>query len=589
MDPYSDTGRTRLSKAIETSYRNMEWVRNLTRNLAEAYAGSGYGKSKVKFETIINLMYQTVEAYTMRLVANRPRVMCSTARPDLLFFAKKYELAINKLIEEIGLEITLRRWALDAYFGLGVVKVHLADSGMVQLEQDRWADPGRPFASPVGIENYVVDMSATRKETRQFEADSYRIPFSDLEGSDIYDQDIVRELKPSSRQTFEEERLDQIARGEMVDDDELEPMIDLADVWIPRQNMIYTFPLERRGVFSIKCPRVAEMEWYGTERGPYYELGFGDMPENTIPVSMAAQNFPMHRIINSQMRKLTRQANAKKKINTFAAGGEKDAERLQKASDGDFIQVNEPERIGAVESGGVDPATQAKTLNDIQLYDRMAGNLTAMLGLGAQAPTASQEEMIHGQIGNKEAQMQYRVQDATTRLIRELAYLLWQDRAKTYPNRYQIEGTEFDVDASWTPDEREGSPFDYDVGIDVFSMSYKSPKQKWNEVSGYVTGVYMPMAQQFMAAGQQLNLAELTSFFVDCHNAPELSNIIRSTAPVEMSPEATSSPASTTRNYTRTSVAAGPTPQNAMAMAADQWKGLDSQATGAMRSNAGGV
>lgn len=586
FDPTDEVQRNRLTKALETSYRNLEWLRNLTRNLVEEYAGSGYGKSKAKKETIINLMFQTVEAYTMRLVANRPRVMCSTARPELLFFAKKYELATNKLIEAIGLEFTLRRWTLDAYFGMGVVKVHLADSGLVQLEANRWADPGRPYASNVGLENYSFDLSATHKEARQYEADSYRIPFSSLESGDIYDQAVVKELKPTTRQTFEEERLDQVARGEVVDDDELEPMIDLADVWIPRDNMIYTFPLDRRGVFSIKGPPVAAMQWYGTERGPYHELGFGEVPENTIPTSMAAQNWPLHRILNSIMRKQSRQAHRQKEVHAYQPGAEKDADKLKNAQDGEFISCASPEQINTIKSGGISPEGQAFVVGGMQMYDRMAGNLTAMLGLGAQAPTAAQEEMIQGQISNKEAQMRYRVQDATTRLIRELAYLLWQDKAQTIPNRMPVEGTNFDVDATWTPDDREGSPFDYDVGIDVHSMAYSSPAQKWQSILGYVTNVYLPMAPQAMAQGRTLNIDALTNLAAQYLNVPQLNEVIQSSAPVQMAPEESGGmPTNTTRTYERKSVAAGPTPQNQMAQESAAWMNMRSEATGAMRGN----
>jgi hypothetical protein len=579
MNPYDPVQLERLSKAMETSYRELAPFRNLTRELVEEYAGSGYGRpSRPRYEIMINLMNQTVDAYTMALVANRPRVLLSTQMPELTYFAKQFQVALNNMIEEIGLEFTLRQWVLDAFFCIGIVKVHMADSGLVQLQDDLWMDPGKPFASNVGIDNWVHDQSATRWDQVKYAGDSYRIPFEDLKHP-MYDPAVVEKLVPNSKRALEEMRVERISRGETVDQDELEPMIDLCDVWIPRDGKIYTFPLDNRGQFRIRSESpVAVMDWDGPELGPYHMLGFNDVPENIMPTSPASHLGSLARLANNLMRKQSKQAKRQKQINTFSASGTDDAKQLQSANDGDFVKVLDPKEIGQINMGGVDGHNQAFLLGVVELYDRFAGNLTAMMGLGSQAPTASQEQIIQGRVSNKEASMQYRVIDATSRLVRDLGWLMWNDKAKTIPGRLPVEGAAgYSVDATWTPHDREGTFFDYRMNIDVFSMAYQSPGQRVQAINNLITQIYAPMGQLLMQQGGQLNLQKLVELHADLLNLPQLReaiqfvNILPGEGADAQDAQPPASPPTTTRNYTRTNIPSGGTVQSRNHIAQQSW------------------
>src|SRR3990167_1143738 len=589
MNPNDELHRNRLSKAVQSSYRGLEWLRNLTRGLVEGYAGSGYGKpGRARNEIVINLMNQTVDAYTMVLVANRPRVLGSSAKPERTFFAAKYTLALNRLIEEIQLENVMKKWVLDGFFGLGIVKVHMADAGLVEMGPGMRVDPGKPWASNVGIDNWVHDLSATRWEHVQYAGDSYRIPFEDLQQPQYF-PDVVADLVPDSKQGLDGDRLDQVSRGDLVDDDELEPMIDLCDIWIPRQGMIYTFPMTRRGQFTISNKPVAEMPWDGPEHGPYHLLGFNDVPENIIPTSMAAQLYGLFRLINGIMRKQSRQAMRQKDIHTYSAAGVDDATRLQKANDGDYAKVNDVSQIGLVKTPGADALNQAFLSGLLPMYDRMAGNLTAMMGLGSPAPTPTPEPKIAGKGSGKEAAMQYKVLDAASKLIRDLGWMLWNDKAKVMPARLPIQGADgYSVDATWHPDDREGSFFDYDIQLDVFSMAYQSPAQRWSTISQFVTQIYAPLAQQFAAQGGQLNLQKFTALGAELLNTPQLAECVQFTSalPQPSEEEDGGPPTATTRSYVRKSGSDGPTPQNQAVMDQDKWLNMASDQTGAMRGDA---
>ncbi len=559
MDPNNEVERDRLFRAMQESHRRLLPFRQLSRSLVEDYAGSGYGNegNMPKRETVVNLMNQAVDAYTMALVANRPRVIISSAREELENFAQRFQIALNNLIGEIQLEQTLRQSVLDAFFSVGVVKVHMADSPFVMLEEGLWVDPGVPFASNVALDNFVYDISATEWHRVRFAGDAYRIPFEDLK-ADFFDQKVVKTLAPTSKGGADEERLDMISKGFETDDDEIEPMIDLIDVWLPREEKVYTFAIDLRGRFSGTSAPLAEMDWNGPEFGPYKILKFNDVPENIMPTSPASHLTSLSRLANNVLRKQARRARSQTKVHTYTPAGAETAKKIRAASDDQWVMAEEPKEIGEVLVGGVDPQSQAFFLGVVELYDRMAGNLQAVLGLGAQSETVGQEQLIHSSASKKIAQMQYRVTDFTRDIVRDLGHMLWSDAAKVIPARIDVPGAEgFSVDATWTPEQREGDFFDYDLNIDVYSMPYQSPNQRVQSLNYLLTQVYAPLAPILAQQGGAINLQKLTEVYADLLNEPRLKGIVEFTGPPQAGAEEGGAPATTTRQYVRQSVPSG--------------------------------
>lgn len=577
MNLSDDNQRWRLVRAMESSYRRLEPFRRLTAGLVEEYAGSGYGDAgtKVKRDIIVNLMNQAVDAYTMSLAANRPRVLVTTKQARLAWFAKHFQTALNNLIEEIELEHCLRQMVLNAFFCLGIVKVHMADSVPVLMEEGIWMDPGRPFASCVALDNWVHDMSATRWDQVRFAGDFYRLPFEDLkENPNIFDRKVVNQLSPSSKYGLTgdgEERLETISKGDDTDEDEVEPMIDLADVWIPREQKIFTFAMDCPGRFTAGKPPVAVMDWDGDETGPYEALSFNDVPENIMPTSPASHLSTLARIVNSIFRKGRRQANRQKDVHLYTPAGTETAKQIQRSSDGDWVKAVDTKDVNTLKMGGVDPGNHAFMLGVIEMFDRMAGNLSAMMGLGPQAKTLGQEQLIYGAVSKKEAQMQYRTIDTTVRVIRKLGRLLWDDQVKVIPGQIPVEGApDYVVDSDWTPEERDGDFPDYQIGIDLYSMSYQSPAQRVQAINQLLTTVYLPAAPLLAQQGGMINFQKLAEIHADLLNLPRLKEVIQFGAP-EMDLDEMSGPGQTTRTYERRNIPTGGTEKGRQHVEQQAW------------------
>jgi hypothetical protein len=523
-----ETTRNRLLSSVQKSYEKLQPFRSLMHNLVEEYVGSSYGQGEgPRHEIYMNLMNQAVEAYTMALAANRPRVLISTHHDDLLFFAKVFETATNNLIKEIGLEQTIRRWVLDAFFCVGVVKVHMADSGQVEVEPDLWMDPGKPFASNVSLDNFVYDMTAKKYSEVQYAGDSYRIPFSDLDDSELWDQDVVKELNPTSKFHQERERLELISRGAATDPDEYEPMIDLMDLWLPRDNKIYTFAMDHAKRFEGRHKPLAVMDWDGPEFGPYHLLSFNDVPENIMPTSPASHLNNLSKLANNIMRKNAASARAARRVHTYPPASHKDAQRVQRAGADAWVQVQENGELREVQIGGVDELNAQFLGGIVDMFDRMSGNLQMQAGLGASAPTARQEQIVKSQASKKEAQMQYRVVEAATSLVRDLGFMLWQDEVKEMPAKYTVEGTEnVNVNATWTPEMREGDFIDYNLDIDIFSMGYQSPDDRVQNITNMLN-LFAQFQDGLMQQGGQIDFERLLELFSELTNEPRLREFIK--------------------------------------------------------------
>jgi len=557
----TDDQLKKLTGAVERSYRQLEPFRRLTKGLIAEYAGPGYGEAEEGTrEKYMNLMNQAVDAYMMLLAGSTPRILTSTHASQHRAFAKRMQIAGNNLLKRINFAETHAEWVMDAFFNVGIVKIHMADSGQVVAEGNVEMDPGMPFVSNISIDDFVYDTEAKKLTEATYIGDMYRLPREALNDAAIYDQDVVAEMGEGA--TLEagagSDRIDRLSVGYESDDNRIYDDIDVADIYVPRAQMVYTFLVESRNRFTINPRCIAKYKWIGTERGPYRKLGFNPVPKNIMPVGPASHLAPLDRLSNNLMNKQANQAQRQKENPVYTPAGTDGAKGLQNAIDGQWVPVNDAREVSVIRQGGSDPGNQAFMLNTVQLFDRMAGNLPALIGLGATSDTVGQEKLIHSSASKKGAQMQKQVLDATTDVIRELLYLLWQDGFTTIPGEMTIpQYPQYRVRADWTPDLREGQFSDYEVDIDVHSMTYQGPAERIGAINSLLTQIYAPMAQMLAEQGGTINFAQLTEIYAELLNLPRLREVVVFSNPLAESQGpggeggGSSMPASTERRYVR--------------------------------------
>ena len=574
--------RGRLQKAIKTSDESLSPFRLVREELVRDYVGSWYSKEKgsgARYKTLANLLNQTAKIYTVAMAANNPRVTIGTTQPENLPFAKRFEVGLNKMIGDMELGQTISKIVLDAFFciGCGVVMMRDTDTrfhGLLESEEDIWLDPGEPWFNRVSLDDLILDMTAKELSKMRFCGHRYRADFDKVKSEPGYDKAVQKQLTPTSKHSIDDAVFTRdIAAGNAVDDDELKPMIWLQDVWIPENQSIATFAC------NVDLPPLIERQWEGGQGGPYKFLSLGLVPDNIIPSSPAMNLKGLHDLQNRLHRKMELQSDRQKTVNAYGPAGGDDAREMQQAKDGEWVKVRDPKNIAQIKLGGIDPGNQAWSLMVQEEYDRFAGNLRAMGGLGQQADTARQEEMIHSGVSRMEASMQLAVVRFAAECCTDLGYLMWNDGTLNIAATVQPVGTEFSIDSSWTPERRMGSFEDYNFFVEPYSLPYKTPGQKLQEIFGTLREL-QPFWPLFQASGASLDVRELMQQVADLQGRPELLRIVTFAAPTEVPggpDEARQSPV-TTRETVRRNVPTGGTAESRNNVLAQVLAGGNSQA-----------
>jgi hypothetical protein len=468
------------------------------------------------------------------LAANNPQVLVSTPALENIPFARRFEINLNKLIGDMSLETTFRAILLDAFFclGCGVVMMRDTDTrfhGLLESEEDVWLDPGEPWFNRVSLDDLILDMPAKELTKMRYCGHRYRADYEKVMSEPGYDKKVKDKLKPTSR-----EHHDSVGtvRGMASDhgsaeDDDLKDMVWLMDIWIAENNSIVTMACDQ------ELPPLIEREWIGSQSGPYKFLSLGDTPDNVIPTSPAINLKGMHDLQNRLHRRMEEDSDAHRVVNAYPPGGADDAERIRTASRNSWVKMGDPKSIQQVEVGGVDQRDMALATFLQTEYDRFAGNLQAMGGLGQQATTLGQEELIHGNVSRNVADMRMAVVSFASDCILDLGRLMWEDQTLEIKSSMEVANTGIQVRSDWTPDLRRGNFEDYEFKVEPYSMVFKTPEQKLQELFQVLREI-APLWPMFQASGATLDAQAIVDEIARLKNRPEFKRFISFAIPTDM-------------------------------------------------------
>lgn len=532
IDLHDDQKRARLLKAVRTSRDALEPFRRVRKELVRDYVGSWYSESGARNKTLVNLMNQTARIYTVALAAHNPQVMVSTPRVENHPFARRFEVNLNKLISDMSLDITFRSIVLDAFFciGCGVVMMRDTDTrfhGLLESEEDVWLDPGEPWLNRVSLDDLILDMTAKELTKMRYCGHRYRADFEKVKDEPGYDKKVKAKLTPTSKNTTDHPDVTRdIASGDAVDDD-LKDMIWLQDIWVAENNTVATMAVDQ------DLPPLIEREWIGSQAGPYKFLSLGSVPDNVIPASPAVNLKGLHDLQNRLHRRMEQDSDAHRVVNVYPPGKEDDAEKIRTAKRNSWVRSNDPKSIQQIEVGGVDQRDMALATFILDEYDRFAGNLQAMGGLGPQASTVGQEELIMGQLSRTEADMRMAVVNFASDCILDLGRLMYEDQTLEIQSSMPVGNSGINVDSSWTPGNRMGEFEDYDFRVEPYSMVFKTPQQHLQEYF-QVMRELAPMWPMFQASGATLDAEAFVDEIARLMNKPELKRFITFAHPADM-------------------------------------------------------
>lgn len=532
IDLANDEKRGRLLKAIKSSRDALETYRRVRLAHIKQYCGSWYHEEVTDDKILVNVMNQAARIYTVALAANNPQVLVSTPRSENLPFSRRFEVNLNKLISDMALDQTFRAIVLDAFFCLGVGVVMMRDTdtrfhGLLESEEDVWLDPGEPWLNRVSLDDLIVDMPAKERTKMRFCGHRYRADYEKVMDEPGYSKKVKDKLKPTSREAQDTTGAAREIGTDPSEDDDLKDMVWLQDVWIAENNAVVTMASE------LDLPPLIERQWTGSQAGPYKFLSLGDVPDRIIPAAPAMNLIGQHRWLNRLYRRMEADSDAHRLVNVYPPGMDEDAERLRTAERNGWYRGKSPEQIKQFETGGVDQRDLAVATYLMDVFDRMGGNLQAMGGLGAQAATLGQEELIHGQLSRNVADMRMAVVSFASDCILDLGRLMWEDQTLELQSSVPVGNSGIEVRSDWTPDYRMGEFEDYEFRVEPYSMVFKTPEQKLQELFQVLQQI-APLWPMFQASGATLDAEAIVDEIARLKNRPEFKRFITFANPAMM-------------------------------------------------------
>lgn len=575
---------SKLSGAFKHSRQAGKPSRDMYNKIAREYLGKNYNNEAKRKATPLNFLRMYAKVYQRQLVPQNPRGLVSTRYSELKPVAHAMQLWMNHRIQEMGLQQVLRDAVLDGLISFAVVKVGLA------LDEHGYEnDPGQPFVELIPFDDWVMDMSVRTKKHCAFMGHRMRLPLRYLKGNPNYQN--TDKLKGQQRKDYNEPG-DQRSNvtGTPTDEEDIEDMVEIWELWLPRTNMVVTIAADDQGGLSNIVLR--EAPFIGPECGPYHILGFDDAPGNLLPAGPMQDLLDLHMLMNEMFRKLGRQALRQKSIST-TLGQVQDAERVNQTNDGMCANLSSPNPVTELRFGGPDQASMAFLIQVTGLFDTQAGNLRMLSGAGAQSDTATQDQMILAQANKSVQEMSYRTVEFTQGIMEALAWYWWTDPVRTYYAVDRLRGTGEGM-VLWgknsqqpgiSPVDRDADFLDLNFRIDPYSLQPVTPSSKLQALMQLLQTILLPLQPVMQQQGQTLAMEPLLQQFSELLSYDGLMEIVQFSEPPQGLQGPYDEPPKkadvSTRNYVRRNVGSGGQPTNPDQQMMQMMQGMMSMGEGA--------
>lgn len=579
MDLTKKDDRLHLLDMVEHSRMKLDDVRDSRRRLLDRAKGSEWFPSEERVP--LNQMAQQEMAILQHLAGGSPRALVVSGGEGSEAAAYEQTLALNKVAERLNMRRKFRRLVQDALYGMGICRIGMVPDRKVsiretfpELDEEGEIEIGRLEMKVISLESWVHDCQADNIEEVEFCGHAYWVNKEDI-GSYLPGVSVSDLVLEEKRWIDEQghEMAGAISHG--VDGEGQDSYRDkywLWDLWIPGSNQLVTTPVNGTGeIANVR-------EWKSRPGGPYLFLYYRELPDQAIPISIMADVALVHDSLNSTFRKLIDQTRETKTVLGFKPGHEDDAGRIRDSKSREIIQMRDPTAVQEFNFNGPSQELLAMLLQTRELASIIGGNTDVLAGLGVQAPTATQEQMVTAQAGGKIQLHEVDTADFQVEVFEALRWFLMHEQVEPISITKEIEGTDIKIPSTFESQNVPGRFDSYLMQIEPYTETYKAPEQRFQALLGLWERLIMPGVQLGVtdSTPDMDALMEIAAQYLDM---PEVRQLLRPVQPEEQptTGEARQSP-TTTRNYVRRS-APGPT-RSGNAMAALQNMGSGGNGNG---------
>ena len=521
---------SKLARGVQKSRELMRPFLNQRTGLLALIAGNRYGQNIPYSNPIpyLNLLYSV---YTRALVSSNPRCMITTKVPELRGVANAMQVAINDRIKQSRLADVLRIAAADALVGMGIVKIGVCNTP-IEGTDGLVHDYGEIYCDAISLDDWVMDMGAKRLDQCGYMGHRIVRPRHALEMDPRYDPEAVSKIPTLQRSMYDEQgslKAEGLSRSyDPTGDCDHEEMVELWELWLPREQQIALFAADPSGVIAPKPLRTTS--YPGPELGPYKLLRFGILPDNILPCPPLLVLADMHLLLNGLYRKIAKQALNQKNLTAVMGGGEEDADRRKRAGDGDILKQTMPQGVQDISTATFNAANLALFDNARNMSNYYAGNPESFAGLAPQSETLGQDKLLSASSSKQLQALQDDMLIFTKEILETKAWYWWT-MPQTYQAEVDIPGSPGStIPVTIDPKMREGHWLNLNFDIYPHSLQTESPQSKLaaiNTVMGQMAQWAPIMQQQQLAP----NFAEFLRMEASYMNMPEVERLVMFSTP----------------------------------------------------------
>jgi len=534
---------SQLEKSLVNTRQNLLVCRQRRYECIEAFL-SPYGLKintvgqdrKVQAQCRLFKLTAAVKTYQRLLAARRPKVFCRTWDQEGRSAALLLEKSINQQFEVMAMEKVFRQCVQDGLFAAGVLKTGVGEDGMIYCEV-------------VDFDDVVFDTAANSFQSLRFLGNFYRVPVN--EATALLGD---KSANAQSQVQVHFENYDVKNLSTSIAPDTLEPEVEFLDIFLTRERLLVTFLARARTSYEV----VKVQPYIGPETGPFNMLTFGEMPKSVIPMAPALEWRELSQAIDDITSKLFRQARRQKEV-VVSNGEIDDLKRIGKAGDSDYISVagNAREAAISMQLGGPNQQNFAFNITAQEWFNVLSGNLNVLAGLGTEAGTAHQEELLNANAGGMVDEMRDRVHAFARDISYKIGWYVWHSNM-VIPVDIKSPSGMATVTHLWTPEQRTQSWDQFRFDIEPYSMVPQTPMSLSAQLNKTIAEVVMPLAGPLAQQGYIVDAAKIVAMTARLNNLPELDEIVVMNPAVAMMAQAQAQPGGAEpppppREYIRTS------------------------------------
>ncbi len=540
-----------LYDAIRDARKKQAFQRQTMDRMVKQFVGANYSADGADDKVPLDMLALATSVIRRHLVSDMPAVFLSTRDPELVPDAYTFELATNHILQKMRFGFETRKCVTSAIFSVGFMMTALEQSKVFEREGRNYVY-GRPFCSNVSLQNRFHDPYVGDLRDATFEGHLFRLPYDAVMDSDSFKH--KGKLKPNRRSELDKS-LQKEGEKEKFDDEYVD-FVELMAVLLPLEGRYITIPTDEA---QYGGKPLNELEW--NDESPYYMLGLIDVPDQVFPLSPMQNLVDLHDLANRLFTKLGRQAHKERTILAYQSSAQAEAEEIREAPDQSLVRVDHIDALKEMKLGGVSRETLAFLLHIYERFSYMAGNLDSIGGLGSNADTLGQEELMASSASRMISEYQDLVYVWLKAVTTRIARYVWDDPIGTVKIAKRVPGTDIIVPETFGPMSKRGTWDDYSIDVLPCASQRHTPTSRLKAIQGFLLEVVQPLMPVLQAQGHQINFEAICRYFERYADLPELAEIVTLAGGEGMeAPQLSDSapkPSVTNRTYTRRNEGSG--------------------------------